>query len=75
MKPSASARNFTPSSSAVLSANAAVAGTAPSSQIEHGVVRGPPCSTRPEPGTSRLQLSSTARDRTVNEPSCIGVNV
>ena len=70
MRPSASARNFTPTSTALLSLSDATAGVVPLGQMVQGQVwlPVPTVTATPALGDSRLPLSSVARLRSVKLP-------
>src|SRR5712691_11774306 len=73
MLPATSARNLTPTSSALLSASLGDVGiVAP--QIVHGHIWAPMVTCVPADGVSRLPLSSTARLRIVVSPCGPGVH-
>ena len=77
MRPSASARNFTPTSTALLSFSDASAGVVLLGQIVHGQLwlPEPTVTVTPAAGDSRLPLSSAARLRSVYVPELPAAHV
>jgi len=74
MNPLVEVRNFTPSSTELVSGSVP-AGVAVPGQIEHGQVAGelPTVTVTPAPGVCMFALSSVARLRIVIEPAVDGV--
>src|SRR5882757_1086929 len=74
IEPPASARNLTPSSIALPSPLSTVVGALDEFQILQGQVAGTILTLTPLPGVSMLPLSSTARLKSVIEPTVLGVH-
>src|SRR3954470_10683939 len=75
IEPATSARNFTPSSTALVSFSLGFSGAAVADQMLHGQLRPPTVTVTPVEALPRLALSSVARARSVAVPVAWGVHV